>query len=142
MHLREVRCHRQHHRCQDDLRNRPRDDLDNLLVVAATDKDGQIADFSTYGAKSVHIGAPGVKILSTVVGSGYDDLVASATNSQGKTIETDTDFVEYLLEAEGVAVVQGTPFGFGPAFRISYATKTEDLEEACRRIQRFCGNLK
>ena len=39
-------------------------------------------------------------------------------------------------------VVQGTPFGFGPAFRISYATKTEDLEEACRRIQRFCGNLK
>ena len=47
-----------------------------------------------------------------------------------------------LLEAEGVAVVQGTPFGVGPAFRISYATKTTDLEEACRRIQRFCGNLK
>ena len=40
-----------------------------------------------------------------------------------------------------MAVVQGTPFGFGPAFRISYATKTEDVEEACRRIQRFCGNL-
>jgi aspartate aminotransferase len=47
-----------------------------------------------------------------------------------------------LLQAEGVAVVQGTPFGFGPAFRISYATKTADVEEACRRIQRFCGNLK
>ena len=30
----------------------------------------------------------------------------------------------------------------GPAFRISYATKTEDLEEACRRIQRFCGGLR
>jgi aspartate aminotransferase len=60
----------------------------------------------------------------------------------GKTIETDEDFVTELLETEGVAVVQGTPFGFGPAFRISYATKTEDLEEACRRIQRFCGNLK
>jgi aspartate aminotransferase len=51
-------------------------------------------------------------------------------------------YVTELLEAEGVAVVQGTPFGFGPAFRISYATKTEDVEEACRRIQRFCGNLK
>jgi aspartate aminotransferase len=46
------------------------------------------------------------------------------------------------LEAEGVAVVHGSAFGLGPAFRISYATKTEDLEEACRRIQRFCGNLK
>jgi aspartate aminotransferase len=60
----------------------------------------------------------------------------------GSKLETDEDFVTELLEAEGVAVVQGTPFGFGPAFRISYATKTEYLEEACRRIQRFCGNLK
>ncbi len=59
----------------------------------------------------------------------------------GKQLATDEDFVTELLEAEGVAVVQGTPFGLGPAFRISYATKTEDLEEACRRIQRFCGNL-
>ena len=64
------------------------------------------------------------------------------TASTGKKLETDEDFVTELLEAEGVAVVQGTPFGVGPAFRISYATQTEELEEACRRIQRFCGNLK
>ena len=64
------------------------------------------------------------------------------TAPSGKTLATDQDFVTELLEAEGVAVVQGTPFGVGPAFRISYATKTEDLEEACRRIQRFCGNLR
>ena len=60
----------------------------------------------------------------------------------GKKLGSDEDFVTELLDTEGVAVVQGTPFGIGPAFRISYATKTEDLEEACRRIQRFCGNLK
>jgi aspartate aminotransferase len=64
------------------------------------------------------------------------------TASTGKTLKTDEDFVTELLEAEGVAVVQGSAFGLGPAFRISYATKTDDLEEACRRIQRFCGNLK
>jgi aspartate aminotransferase len=64
------------------------------------------------------------------------------TAPSGKKLANDEDFVTELLESEGVAVVQGTPFGFGPAFRISYATKTEDLEEACRRIQRFCGNLK
>jgi aspartate aminotransferase len=64
------------------------------------------------------------------------------TASTGKKLANDEDFVTELLEAEGVAVVQGTAFGLGPAFRISYATKTEDLEEACRRIQRFCGNLK
>ena len=64
------------------------------------------------------------------------------TAPSGKKLATDEDFVTELLEAEGVAVVQGTAFGVGPAFRISYATKTEDVEEACRRIQRFCGNLK
>jgi aspartate aminotransferase len=60
----------------------------------------------------------------------------------GKKLATDDDFVTELLEAEGVAVVQGTPFGVGPAFRISYATATTALEEACMRIQRFCGNLQ
>jgi aspartate aminotransferase len=63
------------------------------------------------------------------------------TAPTGKKLETDEDFVSELLESEGVAVVQGTAFGLGPAFRISYATSTEDLEEAGRRIQRFCGNL-
>lgn len=60
----------------------------------------------------------------------------------GKRIETDVDFVTELLEAEGVAVVQGSAFGLGPFFRISYASSTEKLEEACRRIQRFCGSLR
>ena len=64
------------------------------------------------------------------------------TAPSGKKLETDQDFVTELLAAEGVAVVHGTAFGLAPAFRISYATKTSDLEEACRRIQRFCGNLK
>ena len=64
------------------------------------------------------------------------------TAPSGKTINTDEDFAIELLEREGVAVVQGSPFGLGPAFRISYATKTSDLEDACKRIQRFCGNLR
>ena len=60
----------------------------------------------------------------------------------GNKIATDEDFVKELLAAEGVAVVHGTAFGLGPAFRISYATAIKDLEEACRRIQRFCGELR
>ena len=56
------------------------------------------------------------------------------TAPTGKKLATDEDFVTELLEAEGVAVVQGTPFGVGPAFRISYATATSALEEACTRI--------
>jgi aspartate aminotransferase len=64
------------------------------------------------------------------------------TAPSGKKISTDEEFVTELLEAEGVAVVQGTAFGLGPAFRISYAVANPTLEEAARRIQRFCGNLK
>lgn len=61
---------------------------------------------------------------------------------EGKVIETDEDFVTALLEAEGVAVVQGSAFGLGPNFRISYAASEETLEEAGRRIQRFCASLR
>ena len=64
------------------------------------------------------------------------------TTPHGKRLATDDDFVTALLEEEGVAVVQGSAFGLGPFFRVSYATATELLEEACKRIQRFCGNLK
>ena len=64
------------------------------------------------------------------------------TAPSGKVLESDEDFVTELLETEGVAVVHGSAFGLGPNFRISYATSTEALDEACRRIQRFCGNLK
>ena len=61
--------------------------------------------------------------------------------STGKVIRNDTDFVAELLDAEGVAVVQGAAFGLEPYFRISYATSEELLKEACMRIKRFCRSL-
>jgi aspartate aminotransferase len=64
------------------------------------------------------------------------------TTQTGKTIASDEDFVTALLEEEGVAVVQGSAFGLAPHFRISYATATDVLEEACTRIQRFCAALR
>ena len=64
------------------------------------------------------------------------------TTAGGVKIKTDEDFVTALLQEEGVACVHGAAFAGSPAFRISYATSTEALTEACTRIQRFCGNLK
>jgi aspartate aminotransferase len=60
----------------------------------------------------------------------------------GKAILNDEDFAAELLDAEGVAVVHGAAFGLSPFFRISYATANAVLEDACTRIQRFCGNLR
>ncbi len=69
------------------------------------------------------------------------DLIGK-TSASGKVIATDEDFVTELLAAEGVAAVHGGAFGMSPFFRISYATATTTLEDACQRIQRFCANLK
>jgi len=61
---------------------------------------------------------------------------------KGQRIETSEDFARYLLEDAGVAVVHGSAFGLDPYFRISYATATELLEDACRRIVRACERLE
>ncbi len=64
------------------------------------------------------------------------------TTEGGVVIDSDDVFATELLDAEGVAVVQGSAFGLSPYFRISYATSESVLEEGCRRIQRFCAGLR
>ncbi len=97
------------------------------LVVAMLNQARGIACRSPQGAFYVYPSCAGV---------------IGKTAPDGTVIRSDTDFVTYLLDAEGVAVVQGTAFGLAPYFRISYATSTEQLEEACRRIQRACAALR
>jgi aspartate aminotransferase len=70
-----------------------------------------------------------------------EGLIGKTTES-GAVIDGDDAFAAQLLDAEGVAVVQGSAFGLSPYFRISYATSESVLEEACRRIQRFCASLR
>jgi len=60
----------------------------------------------------------------------------------GNKIATDEDFMNYLLESEGIAGVHGAAFGLSPYFRLSYATSDEILKDACSRIKRACEKLK
>ncbi|MBN3846562.1 MULTISPECIES: aminotransferase class I/II-fold pyridoxal phosphate-dependent enzyme [Burkholderiaceae] len=60
----------------------------------------------------------------------------------GRVIENDGDFVMYLLETQDVGVIQGAAFGLSPAFRISFATSYEQLQEGCRRIALACESLR
>jgi aspartate aminotransferase len=59
----------------------------------------------------------------------------------GKVIESDADFVGYLLEKHLVVVVPGAEFGLSPYFRVSYALDKETLTKACERIQKACQEL-
>ena len=62
-------------------------------------------------------------------------------DSNGNVFKTDTDFVQSLLENNGIAVVQGSAFGLEGFFRISYATSMENLKKAMERIKFFCESL-
>ncbi|WP_237180912.1 pyridoxal phosphate-dependent aminotransferase [Roseomonas haemaphysalidis] len=63
------------------------------------------------------------------------------TTAGGRRIETDADFALALLEEKLVATVHGAAYGMSPYLRISYATDTASLREACARIRDFCGSL-
>ena len=60
----------------------------------------------------------------------------------GKFLKTDNDFVESLLENQGIAVVQGSAFGLNGFFRISYATSMDNLKKAMKKIKIFCENFQ
>tara|TARA_Y100000590_G_scaffold122696_1_gene140528 strand:- start:3648 stop:4874 length:1227 start_codon:yes stop_codon:yes gene_type:complete len=70
-----------------------------------------------------------------------DGIIGKSTTN-GNEIKNDEDFMNYLLESEGVAGVHGAAFGLSPYFRLSYATSDEILKEACIRIKRACDKLK
>jgi aspartate aminotransferase len=58
------------------------------------------------------------------------------TTPEGKVIANDEDFTLYLLEAASVAVIQGSAYGLGPYFRISYATSLDVIEESIAAIDK------
>jgi subtilisin family serine protease len=53
-------------------------DLPNVISVAALDRNDQLASFSNYGVKTVHVAAPGREILSTWLNDEYRE--ASGTS--------------------------------------------------------------
>lgn len=53
-------------------------DLPNVISVAALDRNDQLASFSNFGTKTVHVAAPGKDILSTWLNSQYRE--ASGTS--------------------------------------------------------------
>ena len=67
--------------------------------------------------------------------------VLGKKTESGKILNSDGDFMDYLLEDVGVAGVQGSAFGLEGFFRISYATSDSILEDACQRIKNACSRL-
>jgi aspartate aminotransferase len=64
-----------------------------------------------------------------------------STTPAGTRIDSDEDFVRYLLEDAGVGMVFGSAFGMSPYFRLSYAASDAVLAQACERIAAACSQL-
>lgn len=64
--------------------------------------------------------------------------VLGKKTKNGKVINNDLDFTEYLLEDQLVAVVPGVAFGMENFIRISYAASHEELEVGCNSIIKEC----
>ena len=62
--------------------------------------------------------------------------VIGKTTPEGQAIHNDQDFTLYLLDAASVAVIQGSAYGLGPYFRISYATSLDIIEESIAAIDK------
>ena len=97
------------------------------LVVSMLNQASGISCPTPEGAFYVYPSVRGADRQDRAVGQGH-------RHRRGLRVE--------LLETEGVSVVFGAAFGLSPFFRISYATSNAELEDACSRIQRFCGNLR
>ncbi len=69
------------------------------------------------------------------------DLIGRQTPT-GKVIQSDSDFVMYLLDSFHVAVLQGDAYGMSPFFRLSFATSLDTLKEGCSRIHDACESLR
>jgi len=60
----------------------------------------------------------------------------------GRVIASSHDFVMYMLDAEGLAILQGEAYGVPSYFRISFATSMDSLNEGCERLARACARLR
>ena len=67
--------------------------------------------------------------------------VIGKTTPNGNAIENDQDFTLYLLDAARVAVIQGSAYGLGPYFRISFATSLETINAGLDSIHEAVNAL-
>lgn len=115
--------------------NGPEDALDEMVKIYKQRRDLVVEMLNNAEGLTCHKPEGAFYVFPSLHGC------IGKTTPKGKKIATDEDFVIALLDEEGVAAVHGSAFVYPGHFRISYATSTEALREACARIQRFCAAL-
>ena len=116
--------------------NGPQDTIDKMVEVYQQRRDLVVDTLNQAPGLTCHRPEGAFYVFPSMNGC------IGKTSTKGAKITDDESFVIALLDEEGVAAVHGSAFMYPGHFRVSYATSTEALREACTRIQRFCQGLK
>jgi subtilisin family serine protease len=88
-------------------------ELSNVISVAATDRSDNLAYFSNFGNRTVHISAPGSAILSTIPNQGYasyDGTSMAAPHVSGLAAIIKARFPTYnYKQIKNLIIASGTP---------------------------------
>ncbi len=115
--------------------NGPQDSIAEMAKVYQQRRDLVVAMLNEAPGISCHKPEGAFYVYPSLAGC------LGKTSRSGVAIRNDEDFVTTLLEEEGVAAVHGAAFMYPGYMRISYATSTAALREACQRIAHFCRGL-
>ena len=98
-------------------------------------RDSVVAQLNAIPGITCHLPEGAFYVFPSCAG-----MIGKKTPS-GQIIQTDEDFVLYLLDSEKLAGVHGAAYGSTPFFRFSFATSIAVLDEGCARLKRACGQL-
>ena len=98
-------------------------------------RDSVVAQLNAIPGITCHLPEGAFYVFPSCAG-----MIGKKTPS-GQIIQTDEDFVLYLLDSEKLAGVHGAAYGSTPFFRFSFATSMAVLDEGCARLKRACGQL-
>ncbi len=115
--------------------NGPKEDIERMRGIFEQRRDSFINNINAIEGLSVRV--PDGAFYAYINCSG----AIGKTTASGKTIETDLDFADYILEDFKVAIVPGTAFGCSPYVRASYALDIETLGEAASRLKKAMQSL-
>ena len=116
--------------------NGPQDDIPKMVEIYQTRRDLVVEMLNHAPGVTCHKPEGAFYVFPGIHGC------IGKTTAKGAAITDDESFVVALLDEEGVAAVHGSAFMYPGHFRVSYATSTEALREACTRIQRFCSGMR
>lgn len=116
--------------------NGPQDFIAERRAIFQSRRDNVVAALNAIPGIECHLPEGAFYVFPSCAG------LLGKTTPSGNVLNTDEDFILYLLEEVNLAVLQGAAYGVSPYFRISFATNMNVLEQGIARLAQAVERLK